>query len=52
MTTPEPTQKSPSRWWLLAAFAGGLVIMGLIAALLVNITTRKAEAEELSLIHI
>lgn len=46
MTTPEPTQKSPSRWWLLAAFAGGLVIMGLIAALLVNITTRKAEAEE------
>ena len=46
MTTQEPTQKSPSRWWLLAAFVGGLVIMGLIAALLVNITTRKAEAEE------
>jgi nitrite reductase (cytochrome c-552) len=46
MTTQEPTKKSPSRWWLLAAFAGGLVIMGLIAALLVNITTRKAEAEE------
>ena len=46
MTTQEPTQKSPSRWWLLAAFVGGLVIMGLIAALLVNITTRKSEAEE------
>ncbi len=46
MTTHEPTQKSPSRWWLLAAFVGGLVIMGLVAALLVNITTRKAEAEE------
>jgi nitrite reductase (cytochrome c-552) len=46
MTTQEPNQKSPSRWWLLAAFVGGLVIMGLIAALLVNITTRKAEAEE------
>ena len=46
MTTQEPAKKSPSRWWLLAAFVGGLVIMGLIAALLVNITTRKAEAEE------
>ena len=46
MTTQEPNQKSPSRWWLLAAFVGVLVIMGLIAALLVNITTRQAEAEE------
>ena len=42
MTTQKPTQKSPSRWWLIAAFVGGLVIMGLIAVLLVNITTRKA----------
>ena len=46
MTNQEPTQKSPSRWWLIAAFAGGLIIMGLVAALLVNISTRKAEAEE------
>lgn len=46
MTTQEPTQKTPSRWWLIAAFVGGLVIMGLIAALLVNITTRKAEGEQ------
>ena len=46
-TTPqEPAKKSPSRWWLLAAFAGGLIVMGLVAALLVNITTRKAEASE------
>ncbi len=48
-TTPtpqEPVKKSPSRWWILAAFAGGLIIMGLVAALLVNITTRKAEASE------
>ena len=46
MTTQKPTQKSPSRWWLIAAFIGGLVIMGLIAVLLVNITTRKAEGEQ------
>jgi len=46
MTTQETTQKSPSRWWLVAAFVGGLLIMGLIAALLVNITTRKAEGEQ------
>ena len=46
MNTQEPTKKSPSRWWLIAAFAGGLVIMGLIAVLLVNITTRKAEGEQ------
>ena len=46
MTNQEPTQKSPSRWWLIGAFVGGLVIMGLIAALLVNITTRKAEGEQ------
>jgi nitrite reductase (cytochrome c-552) len=46
-TSPqEPTQSKPSRWWLAAAFAGGLIIMGLIAALLVNITTRKAEGEQ------
>jgi len=48
-TTPtpqEPVKKSPSRWWILAAFAGGLIIMGLVAALLVNITNRKAEASE------
>lgn len=46
MTTQEHEKKSPSRWWLIAAFAGGLVVMGLIAALLVNITTRKAEGEQ------
>jgi nitrite reductase (cytochrome c-552) len=46
-TSPqEPTRSTPSRWWLVAAFAGGLILMGLIAALLVNITTRKAEAEQ------
>ena len=46
MTTQQPTKKSPTRWWLIAAFVAGLVIMGLVAALLVNITTRKAEGEQ------
>ena len=46
MTTQQPTKKSPPRWWLIAAFVAGLVIMGLVAALLVNITTRKAEGEQ------
>ncbi len=46
MTTEKPIKNTPSRWWLIAAFAGGLVIMGLIAALLVSITNRKAEGEQ------
>ena len=41
----EPKRKQ-SPWWLIAAFIGGIVIMGAVALLLVNITNRKAEGEQ------
>lgn len=45
-TSPEESQSKRSPWWMLAAFVAGLIIMGLVALLLVNITTRKAEGEQ------
>ena len=44
-TQPE-SESSTSPWWLIAAFVGGALLMGVIALLLVNITGRKAEAEQ------
>jgi nitrite reductase (cytochrome c-552) len=45
-TTPETPKSRTSPWWLIAAFVGGLILMGGIAALLVNITNRRAEGEQ------